>query len=78
MDHMIQNESRSAGLWPLLNTWTEIIAQLPDQAKAQTPWIAALTSLGFAGNDYQDRLAAFDGFLELCEALVLKETEGTG
>jgi hypothetical protein len=76
MEYMIQNEARSAGLWPLLNTWTEIIAQLPDQTQAQTAWISAITSLGFAGSDYQDRLAAFDGFLELCESLVMKETEG--
>lgn len=76
MDYLIQNEPRSAGLWTLLNTWTEIITQLSDRTQAQTPWIAAITSLGFAGSDYQDRLAAFDGFLELCESLVMKETEG--
>lgn len=77
LEELIQNESRTAGLWPLLNTWTEIITCLPEKVQLQPPWIAALTSLGFAGSDYQIRLAAFDGFLEICESLVLKETGGT-
>lgn len=76
LEELIKNESCSAGLWPLLNTWTEIITLLPDKVQFQTPWISALTSLGFAGSDYQVRLAAFDGFLELCESLLDKETEG--
>ena len=77
LEELIQNDSRSAGLWPLLNTWTEIITLLPDKTELQIPWISAITNLGFAGSDYQVRLAAFDGFLELCESLVNKETEGT-
>jgi len=77
MGELIQNESRTAGLWPLLNTWTSIIAHLPDQTRLQPPWISAITKLGFAGSDYQVRLAAFDGFLDLCESLIAQETEGT-
>ncbi len=76
MEEFTKNESRMAGLWPLLNTWTAIITLLPDETQLQTPWISALTNLGFAGSDYQVRLAAFDGFLELCESLIEKETEG--
>lgn len=75
--HFLHHESRMAGLWPLLHIWTEIICLLPDKTQLQPPWIAALTTLGFAGSDYLVRLDAFDGFLELCEALVEKETEGT-
>jgi hypothetical protein len=78
MEGFIQNNSSLVGLWPLLNTWTELITLLPDNPQLQRPWIAALTSLGFAGSDYQVRLAAFDGFLELCEALIEKETQGAG
>lgn len=78
LDELIHSETPSSGLWPLLNTWTEIIALLSDKVQLQTPWIKAITTLGFAGNDYQIRLAAFDSFLELCESLVLKETEGAG
>jgi hypothetical protein len=78
LDNMIQNEPARASLWPLLKTWTEIIFQLSDRTQVQATWIAALTKLGFAGSDYQVRLAVFDGFLDLCEALVQKETEGSG
>ncbi len=76
LEEIIQTGPKSAGLWPLLNTWTEIITHLPDKVQHQTPWIGALTSLGFAGSDYQIRLEAFDSFLELCETLIKKETEG--
>jgi hypothetical protein len=75
---MIQNEPARASLWPLLKIWTEIIFQLSDRTQVQATWIAALTKLGFAGSDYQVRLEVFDGFLDLCEALVQKETEGSG
>jgi len=74
---MIKVDSSSAALWTLLNTWTEIIAHLPEQTQLQAPWIKALTALGFAGQDYQIRLEAFDVFLDLCETLIRKETEGT-
>lgn len=77
LESFIENESRMAGLWPLLQTWTEIITTLPNQTQLHPPWMAALTTLGFAGSDYQVRLDAFDGFLELCEALVEKETGGS-
>jgi len=76
IDSLIQNESLLAGLWPLLHTWTKILTLLPSKTQLQPPWIAALTTLGFAGSDYLVRLDAFDGFLELCEALVEKETAG--
>ena len=77
MDELIHSETPTAGVWPLLNTWTEIISLLPDKVQLQTVWIKAITALGFAGSDYQVRLAAFDSFLELCESLILLETEGT-
>ena len=77
VEEIVQGENPKAGLWPLLNTWTGIITLLPDKTQLQVPWIKALTTLGFAGNDYQVRLAAFDSFLDLCETLIVKETEGT-
>ena len=61
----------SATLWPLITTWTEAVAALPEETELQIPWIKALTTLGFAGKDYQIKLAAFDSFLEMCETLVL-------
>jgi hypothetical protein len=60
-------------LWQLLVTWTEAVSLLPNDSESQLTWMKALTSLGFAGKDYQQRLAALDGYLELCEELVLGE-----
>jgi hypothetical protein len=75
IDEYLQDETGLAGLWPLLNSWTEIINLLPDNVQLQPPWIRAITSLGFAGSDYQVRLAALDGFLELCESLIAREID---
>ncbi len=74
----IKNGKQANALWPLIVTWTEIISILPDRTDLQLPWIKALTTLGFAGKDYIVRLAAFDGFLELCESLILGDSETTG
>ncbi len=65
------------GLWPLFTTWTALVCGQPDKNELQAPWIKALTTLGFAGRDYQVRLAAFDNFLELCESLIEKQTNGS-
>lgn len=65
------------GLWPLLTTWTAMVSEQPDRIELQAPWIKALTALGFAGRDYQVRLAAFDSFLEICETLIDKLTNGS-
>lgn len=65
------------GLWPLLTTWTTMVSALPDRTDLRAPWIKALTTLGFAGRDYQVRLAAFDGFLEMCETLIENLTNGS-
>ncbi|MFL7812757.1 MAG: hypothetical protein AB8I40_03670 [Anaerolineales bacterium] len=65
------------GLWPMLNTWTAMVSGLPNRTELRAPWIKALTTLGFAGRDYQVRLAAFDGFLEMCETLIEKLTNSS-
>ena len=66
------NSQQVAWLWPLITTWTEAVISLQEQPELQTPWIKALTTMGFAGKDYQAKLAAFDSFLDMCETLVLR------
>ncbi len=78
LDDIIKRAKPAEALWPLLVTWTEIISALPDRTDIQLPWIKALTALGFAGKDYQVRLAAFDSFLELCESLALEDSASGG
>jgi len=78
LDHYLGGSAPGDVLWPLLVTWTEINLALPNRADLQTPWIKALTTLGFAGKDYLVRLAAFDSFLELCESVVFGESASSG
>ena len=73
----LEKSKTTAALWPLITTWTEAVASLPDQPELQIPWIKAITSLGFAGKDYRVKLAAFDNFLEMCETLVLGDAAKT-
>jgi hypothetical protein len=73
LEAILQSEKPADALWPLLTTWTEAVSAMPDQLQLQPAWKKAVTSLGFAGKDYQVRLAAFDGFLDVCETLVLGE-----
>jgi hypothetical protein len=73
MESLLQSGRPQDMLWQLLVTWTEAVSLLPNDSESQLAWMKALTSLGFAGQDYQQRLAALDGFLELCEELVLGE-----
>jgi len=73
MVSILKSENPQDMLWPLINTWTEAISMVPENNKSQLAWIKALTTMGFAGKDYQIRLAAFDSFLEICEALIIGE-----
>ena len=74
----LDQSKTAAVLWPLITTWTDAVAALPGETALQTPWIKALTTLGFAGKDYQTKLVAFDSFLEMCESLVLGDSSGEG
>ena len=73
LEEILQSGKPADALWPLLTTWTEAISAMPDQLQLHPAWKKAVTALGFTGKDYQVRLAAFDGFLDMCETLVLDE-----
>ncbi len=77
MKAILKSDNPTDMLWPLLTTWTKAMAALPEQSELQLNWKQALTTLGFAGKDYQIRLAVFDSFLDLCETLVLGESKET-
>ena len=73
----LDQSKTTAVLWPLITTWTDAVIALPEKTELQIPWIKALTTLGFAGKDYQIKLAAFDSFLEMCETLVMGDLTDT-
>ncbi len=70
MDSILKSAQPQDLVWPLINTWTEALSLLPEMEKNQLAWTKAITNLGFAGKDYQTRLAALDSFLEMCESLI--------
>ena len=74
---ILKSNRPADSIWPLIITWTEAVTNLPNQPQLQPTWINAITILGFAGKDYQNRFAAFDIFLETCETLILGEIEGS-
>jgi hypothetical protein len=75
---ILQSDNPAQALWPLLSTWTDVITALPDNVTLQLNWKKTLTALGFAGKDYQLRLAAFDSFLETCETLIMGDADAAG
>jgi len=75
---ILQSEKPAYALWLLLTTWTAAVSALPENFKLQLNWKKALTALGFAGKDYQLRLAAFDSFLDTCETLILGDSNNFG
>ena len=74
MESILQGDKPHNMLWTLITTWTEAVTLLPEDSGSQLPWLKALTTLGFAGKDYETRLEALDGFLELCETLISGES----
>jgi len=54
-------------LWPLLNTWTQLIAPLPVDAPAYLAWRQAMTTIGLLGDVFPERLDALDKFLDAVE-----------
>jgi hypothetical protein len=77
IESSLNSAQPSDSIWPLIVTWTEAVNHVPNHPQLLPPWIKAITILGFAGKDYQNRLAAFDSFLETCESLILRESEGS-
>jgi len=71
MESILLNKKPHDLLWPLITTWTEAVSLLPEDSSSQLAWIKAITTLGFAGKDYQTRLAALDGYLDICESLII-------
>ena len=63
----LERESVSEALWPILRTWTQAVRTLPEKGKLRSQWDDALTILGLAKDDFDDRLVALDAFLDTLE-----------
>jgi len=69
-DSHISGDSPQDVLWPLLCTWLEAVALLPEDGPQFTEWQEALSSLGLLGPGYRERVAALDAYLDSVEELL--------
>jgi hypothetical protein len=67
---LLDGERPQDALWPLLNTWTDLVRALPPGAQARGLWQAALESLGLLEKGFSQRLVALDAYLDTIEELL--------
>ena len=57
-------------LWPLLRTWIESVELLPEGAPQIDEWQQAFQGLGLLGQEFSDKVAALDAYLDNVEELL--------
>jgi hypothetical protein len=67
---MLEGESPSAALWPLLHTWTLAATRLSEKSPGCLAWVEACQSLGLIGSAFAERVQALDSFLDLVEETI--------
>ncbi|HSG42053.1 MAG TPA: hypothetical protein VLA72_02755 [Anaerolineales bacterium] len=68
IESMLESEKPMTALWPLLHTWTNAVAVLPDLAS--NPWRAACSQLGLTAVGIEERIEGLDHFLDEVDALL--------
>ncbi|OQY93013.1 MAG: hypothetical protein B6D39_03775 [Anaerolineae bacterium UTCFX2] len=63
----LEGEQPAALLWPLLNTWTDLMQCYPDEAPERANWRSAVEKLELYGKAQKQRLQALDAYLDLIE-----------
>ncbi len=64
---MVEAGESSAVLWPLLWTWTLAADSQPHNREILRGWQAALGGMRLLGEDFHERLAGLDAYLDLIE-----------
>ena len=77
-DGMLSSERPEIVLWPLLNSWTKMVALLPDESPPYLAWQEACTKLDFIGDGFAEKTAALDSFLDLVEDTIEKWAQANG
>ncbi|HVN53873.1 MAG TPA: hypothetical protein VMT46_06040 [Anaerolineaceae bacterium] len=67
IEALLSSDAPQTALWPLLNTWVHSLTLLADGSEHLNAWEMACAALGFAGKDFQDRLAGLDAYLDSIE-----------
>jgi len=64
---LLDGEHPQAVLWPLLRTWTQAAALLPPEHTLLEGWKACCRELGLLDDDFSERVAALDAFLDMVD-----------
>ncbi len=67
---ILASEHPVAMLWPLLRTWTQAAALMPEATAGRAVWEAACAQLGLLGDSFSERVVALDAFLDLVEETI--------
>lgn len=75
---LIAGSEPRAALWPLLNTWQEMVTELGTESLAGQGWKEVITQLGLSGNDFVERVAALDAYLDQVEEILEEWAQRNG
>lgn len=78
MAALVQGNEPRAVLWPLLNTWLEMVAELGTESVAAQGWNEITAQLGLRGGDLRQRVSALDAFLDQVEEAVEEWAQRNG
>ncbi|MCS6906507.1 MAG: hypothetical protein RML93_01340 [Anaerolineales bacterium] len=66
-EFLVNGAEPRAVLWPLLCTWLEMVAEMGEGSVAAQGWNEITARLGLSGDDFCQRVMAFDAFLDQVE-----------
>ncbi len=64
---LIASERPLNVLWPLINTWTDIVAYLPENSAKLSDWKQTVELLGLSNQGLLEKIKALDAYLDLVE-----------
>jgi hypothetical protein len=66
-ESLLKGSQPQAVLWPLLRSWTLVVASLPAPDEHFAAWRASFEKLHLAGKGFAERVAALDAYLDMIE-----------
>jgi len=67
---MAASERPNNILWPLLKTWTDLVANLPEESDKQADWKRTMDQLGLSRQGLVEKIKALDAYLDLVEETI--------
>ena len=70
LEALLESEQPQNMLWPLLKTWTQAVSALPGEHPDISSWEQVCDELGLGGENFPNRLAALDAYLDRIEEVL--------